>query len=189
MLQTDVTFGLPARTLSVIVSPMDLQCLYEKYAPEVRRFALFLCGDRALADDITSDTFLRVWLTRGRIRELTVKSYLFAVARNAYLDLQRRAWRSEALDRLDADPGTGVHELLEHKEELSAVLAGLQDLPETDRAALLMRSLDEMPYEEIAAALKITVTAARVKVHRSRVRLMAARNPIREKLSALEDRQ
>jgi RNA polymerase sigma-70 factor (ECF subfamily) len=69
------------------------------------------------------------------------------------------------------------------------VLAGLQDLPETDRAALLMRSLDEMPYEEIAAALKITVTAARVKVHRSRVRLMAARNPIREKLSALEDRQ
>src|SRR5260370_30202979 len=73
---------------------MDFQCLYEKYAPAVRRFALFLCGDRALADDITSDTFLRVWLTRGRIRELTVKSYLFAVARNAYRDLQRRAWRS-----------------------------------------------------------------------------------------------
>jgi RNA polymerase sigma-70 factor, ECF subfamily len=173
----------------VIVSPMDFQCLYEKYAPEVRRFALFLCGDRALADDITSDTFLRVWLARGRIRELTVKSYLFAVARNAYRDLQRRAWRSEALDGLDADPGTGVHELLEQKEELSAVLAGLQDLPETDRAALLMRSLDEMPYEEIAVALKITVTAARVKVHRSRVRLMAARNPIREKLGALEDRR
>jgi RNA polymerase sigma-70 factor (ECF subfamily) len=167
---------------------MDFQCLYEKYAPEVRRFALFLCGDRMLADDITSETFLRVWLTRGRIRELTVKSYLFAVARNAYRDLQRRGWRSEALDDRGADPGARVHELLEHKEELSAVLAALQDLPEIDRAALLMRSFDEMPYEEIAAALKITVPAARVKVHRARTKLMAARNPIREKLDVSEER-
>jgi DNA-directed RNA polymerase specialized sigma24 family protein len=62
---------------------MDFQSLYEKYAPAVRRFALFLCGDHVLADDITSETFLRVWLTHGRIRELTVKSYLFAVAQNA----------------------------------------------------------------------------------------------------------
>ena len=167
---------------------MDFQSIYEKYAPAVRRFALFLCGDRMLADDITSETFLRVWLTRGRIRELTVKSYLFAVARNAYRDLQRRGWRSEALDERGADQGASAHEILEHKEELSAVLAELQELPETDRAALLMRSLDELPYEEIAAALKITVTAARVKVHRARAKLMAARNPIREKLDVSEEK-
>jgi RNA polymerase sigma-70 factor (ECF subfamily) len=65
---------------------------------------------------------------------------------------------------------------------LETVLAELQELPETDRAALLMRALDEMPYEEIAVALGITVAAARVKVHRARVRLMAVRNPIREEL-------
>jgi len=162
---------------------MDIESVYEKYAPAVRRFALFLCGDPATADDITSDTFVRVWLAHGRIRELTVKSYLFAVARNAYRDLQRRGWRSEALDEGGADPGAGAHQLLEDKEQLAAVLAGLQALPEIDRAALLMRALDEMPYEEIAAALDITVAAVRVKVYRARARLMAARNPIRENLA------
>ncbi len=161
---------------------MDFQILYEKYAPAVRRFALFLCGNRALADDITSETFLRVWLTRARIRELTVKSYLFAVARNVHRDLQRQGWRRVELDEKHTDPGASAHERLQHKEELETVLAELQELPETDRAALLMRALDEMPYEEIAAALDITLAAARVKVHRARARLMAVRNPIREEL-------
>ncbi len=159
---------------------MDFQGLYEEYAPAVRRFALFLCADRALADDIASETFLRVWSTRGRIRELTVKSYLFAVARNVHRDLQRQGWRRAGLDEEHTDPRASVHERLEHRQELETVLAELQKLQETDRAALLMRALDEMPYEEIAAALDTTPAAARVKVHRARARLMAVRNPICE---------
>jgi RNA polymerase sigma-70 factor (ECF subfamily) len=168
---------------------MDFQSLYEKYAPAVRRFALYLCGDRALADDITAETFLRVWSTRGRIRELTVKSYLFTVARNVHRDLQRQGWRRAELDDKHADRGAGVHKRLEDRQELETVLAELQKLQETDRAALLMRALDEMPYEEIAAALDITPAAARVKVHRARARLMAVRNPIREKLEVSEEKR
>lgn len=154
---------------------MDFESLYEKYAPAVRRFALFLCGDPTMADDITSDTFLRVWLARGRIKELTVKSYLFATARNAYRDLQRRAWRQTEFDEKAAADGASTQTRLEQKEEAAAVLAALQELPEVDRAILLMRALDDMPYDEIAAALDITVTAAKVKVHRARAMLMQIR--------------
>ena len=167
---------------------MDIQSLYEKYAPSVRRFALFLCGDSMVADDIVSDTFVRVWLARGRIREGTVKSYLFSIARNAYRDLQRRGWRRTPLDEKGADARISAHAQLEQKEEVRAVLAALQQLPEVDRAALLMRALDNMPYEEIAAALDITASTARVKVHRARARLMEARNPAREKLKASGER-
>lgn len=156
---------------------MDFESLYQKYAPAVRRFALFLCGDPALADDITSDTFLRVWVARGRIREPTVKSYLFMIARNAYYDLQRRAWRHTELDVKTAVEDPTVQTRLEQKEEVAAVLAALQDLPEVDRAILLMRALGDMPYDEIAAALDITVTTAKVKVHRARIRLMEVRYP------------
>lgn len=166
---------------------MDFESLYKKYAPAVRRFALFLCGNGALADDITSETFLRVWLTRGRIRELTVQSYLFAVARNVYRDWQRRGWRNAEQDERLVHQGPDVQEHLEHKEKLASVLAELQDLPEIDRAALLMRSLDGMSYEEIAAALSVTVTAARVKVHRARARLIAVRNPNRKELDVSEE--
>ena len=50
----------------------------------------------------------------------------------------------------------------------------MQALPEIDRAVLLMRAHDDLSYEEIAAALGISVTAAKVKVHRARARLAGA---------------
>src|SRR5690349_6360680 len=60
---------------------MDFHSLYQSYAPQVHRFVLFLCGDASLADDITSETFVRAWTARGKIREATVKAYLFTIAR------------------------------------------------------------------------------------------------------------
>lgn len=163
---------------------MDFESLYEKYAPAVRRFALFLSGDAMMADDITSDTFVRAWLAQERIREVTVKSYLLMIARNVYRDLQRRAWRKSELDEETADAKISAREHFEQKEELAAVMASLQELPEIDRTILLMRALDDMPYEEIAATLEIPVTTAKVKVHRARAKLMEARNPVRGKLTA-----
>jgi RNA polymerase sigma-70 factor (ECF subfamily) len=55
------------------------------------------------------------------------------------------------------------------------VLAGLQELREIDRAALLMRALDSMPYEEIARALGISLASAKVKIHRARLALAGIR--------------
>jgi RNA polymerase sigma-70 factor (ECF subfamily) len=51
----------------------------------------------------------------------------------------------------------------------------LQQLPELDRAALLMRTLEELPYESIATVLGLSTVAARVKVHRARARLQQLR--------------
>jgi RNA polymerase sigma-70 factor, ECF subfamily len=168
---------------------MEFHELYEKYAPAVRRFALFLCGDPMMADDITSDTFVRAWLAHERIRQPTVKSYLFTIARNAYHDVKRRSWRQTGLDEKKADERIGLHAHLEQKEEVEMVLAALQELPEIDRTVLLMRALDDMPYEEIAAALEIPVTTAKVKVHRARAKLMEARHPTHEKLTISGERQ
>jgi RNA polymerase sigma-70 factor, ECF subfamily len=61
--------------------------------------------------------------------------------------------------------------------ELQFVLATLQTLPEVDRAAVLLRAEEGMSYTEIAAALGISPIAARVKVHRARLKLAAARRP------------
>jgi RNA polymerase sigma-70 factor (ECF subfamily) len=69
---------------------------------------------------------------------------------------------------------------MEQSAEVRSVLGALQQLPEMDRAVLLMRALDEMPYEEIAETLGIPVIAARVKVHRARLKLMQTRKAWRE---------
>jgi RNA polymerase sigma-70 factor (ECF subfamily) len=158
----------------------DIENLYERYAGDVRRFALYLCGDVVMADEITSDTFVRAWMAAGRIRQPTVKSYLFTIARNAYTDLLRRAARHTQLDENMPDMRISAQTEMELSAEVRAVLAALQQLPEMDRTVLLMRALDEMPYEEIAETLGIPVVTAKVKVHRARLKLIQTRQAWRE---------
>jgi len=158
----------------------DFESLYQSSAPQVRRFVLFLCGDAALADDITSETFVRAWIGQGKIREATVKAYLFTIARNLYRDNLRRNRRNTELEESIPDDSPGLANRTEHKAELAAVMKALQELPEIDRAVLLMRAQEEMPYEEIAQAMELPVTTIKVKVHRARLKLMQVRANFQE---------
>jgi len=161
----------------------DIETLYERYAGDVRRFALYLCGNVVMADEITSDTFVRAWTASDRIRQPTVKSYLFMIARHVYIDVLRRAARHTQLDENMPDAGVSAQTQMELSAEVCAVLAALQHLPEIDRTALLMRALDEMPYGEIAETLGIPMVTAKVKVHRARLKLMQTRKAWREVVS------
>jgi len=149
----------------------DFGDLYGKYAPDVFRFALYLSGDRGEAEDITSETFVRAWTSPTPIRAATVKGYLFTIARNLYLQRLRGRSRHVALDEGIPDAQAGPHERAESKAEYEAVIGGLQRLPEADRAAVLMRAVDGMPYEEIAQALKLSLGAVKMKIHRARLAL------------------
>ena len=162
----------------------DIESLYQRYAPDVRRFALFLSGDPVMADEITSDTFVSAWLARERIRQPTVKAYLFAIARNLYRDTQRRHERHAELDEEMTDKRINVLAHMEQSAEVRAVLVALQQLPELDRTTLLMRGLDEMPYEEIAETLGIPMATVRVKVYRGRLKLMETRQAWAEVISS-----
>jgi len=150
--------------------------LYTKYAQDVYHFALYLSGERGEAEDITSETFVRVWASPETIRVATVRGYLFTIARNLFLQGLRKKSRQVGLDENLRDPRASPYAQFEQKAELRAVLAGLQKLPEIDRAALLMRAFDEMPYEEIARALGISLPAVKVKIHRARLALTDIRN-------------
>lgn len=149
--------------------------LYRAYARDVHRFALFLSGDPALADDILSETFIRMWNARARVDLATVKGYLFAIARNLYLHERRRARRMTGLADQMPDPYPSAHDRTDARDELRAVLVAMQALPEADRSAVLMRAEAGMPYSEIARALGISESAAKVKVHRARLKLAVAR--------------
>jgi RNA polymerase sigma-70 factor (ECF subfamily) len=149
--------------------------LYERHARDVYRFAYWMCGDPTQAEDITSETFVRAWAAQAPIRTETVKAYLIAIARNLYLEQRRRSRRETSLDPLVPDPAPTPEQLVEDRLALEETQAAIQTLPETDRAALLMHVLYDMPYEEIARALSLSVVAAKVKVHRARLKLAQAR--------------
>jgi RNA polymerase sigma factor (sigma-70 family) len=143
--------------------------LWNRYAKDVQRFAYHLSGDAALAEDVVSETFLRAWTTRDRLRLSTVKSYLLAIARNLVFQQARGRRRQVALE-VDVAAGQTVAASVENRQELERVKAAVAELPETERSALLMRA-EGMPYEEIAAVLGIPSTTVRVKVHRARLRI------------------
>lgn len=147
------------------------ETLYRMHASAVFRFAWGLCGDRAQAEDIVSETFVRVLTRAPRIESRTALAYLLTIARNTYLSGQRRRKREvplpEDLPAPDNDPTGRLH----NEDRLAATLSALSDLPEGERAALLLRVDHELPYEEIAIALGISVGAAKVRVHRARLHL------------------
>lgn len=154
----------------------EFQDIYQRYAQDVYRFALYLSGNQALAEDITSETFARLWASDEKmIRMLTIKSYLFAIVRHLYIDNRRSSSHYVAIDPDFPEPGTSPEMLAIYKSELQEVLRLLQEIPEVDRAALLMRAQQGTSYEDIARVLGISLAAVKIKIHRARLRLAEAR--------------
>jgi RNA polymerase sigma-70 factor (ECF subfamily) len=149
---------------------LNFSALYRQYAPEVYRFALYLCGDPAMAEDLTSETFVRLWGARD-IRVATVRGYLFAIVRNLYRQGLRTSRREAPLDLKMPDRALDAESAASEKERLHWLMNQLLELPEIDRAALLMRTQHEMSYQEIAASLNISVATVKVRVHRAKLKL------------------
>ena len=155
----------------------ELETLYRTHASAVLRFAWGLCGDRSQAEDIVSETFVRILTRAPRIETCTALAYLLTIARNIYLSGQRRRRREVALPEDLPAPGQDAADRLHSEDRLAATLQALRGLPEGERAALLLRVDHELPYEEIAVTLRISVGAAKVRVHRARVHLAGALEP------------
>ncbi len=156
---------------------IDFATVYQRHASDVFRFAMYLTGNRTIAEDVTAETFARAWAAADRIRFGSVRAYLIAIARNLCLDAIRDPAR-RAGDVLQSMPDIRADTAREAEDrmELARVIEDLRTLPEIDRSALLMRAEQDLSYQEIALALGITVAAAKVKVHRARKRLIELRD-------------
>ncbi|MFN8435636.1 MAG: sigma-70 family RNA polymerase sigma factor [Anaerolineales bacterium] len=145
--------------------------LYQTYAEDVYRFVYWLCGDSQDAEDITSETFVRALTAANEIKVETVKGYLLTIARNLAYKRSKREKRfvplSADLIERQAEPS----QLVEQSMNLQVALQFIQTLPEIDRTALVLRLQNELPYEEIASMLNISLAAAKVKIHRARMKL------------------
>jgi RNA polymerase sigma-70 factor, ECF subfamily len=157
-----------------------IQEIYQRHAADVFRYALFLSGSRAEAEDITSETFVRLWTAPGDIRTASVKAYLFTIARHIHLDDRRARARLTALDADVASGARSAEDAVSARSEVARLRAAIQQLPDDDRTALLMRA-GGLSYEDIAQALRASVGAIKVRVHRARKRLITSRSPERSR--------
>jgi len=119
------------------VALVDVGDIYRAHAPALRRFALYLSGDPALADDLVSDAFVRLWTARERVEMPTVRGYLFVIVRNLFLKHRRRAGQQALLDENLADASPGPEDRARGSSDLRVVMEALATLGDVDRAAVL----------------------------------------------------
>ena len=151
----------------------ELVRLYTVWLLEV---ALPIVGSPDLAQDVVQDVFVRLWDQRTRltIRE-SVAAFLYRSVRNRALDVAKHERAQHRLGT-STDTTDGVHEpsvlnaaplSLDNADFRAALDAALARLQPRTRDIFLMRAEQEMSYEEIAAALDITVSTAYKQVYRA----------------------
>jgi len=144
--------------------------IVRRYRRPLDRFAAAIVGGRS--EDVTQDAFSKALLAlRGTEAEIELRPWLYRIVRNTALnDLRGRGPAVEELD--EALPGgRSAAAEAESRQELRDLMDRLQALPEPQRAALVMRELEGLSHEEIAAALGVSGGAARQAIFRARAAL------------------
>jgi RNA polymerase sigma factor (sigma-70 family) len=144
--------------------------IVRRYRRPLDRFAAAIVGGRS--EDVTQDAFSKALLAlRGSEAEIELRPWLYRIVRNTALNDLRD--REPATDEIpEGLPGSrSVAAEVEAREELADLMQRLHALPENYRAAIVMRELEGLSHEEIAAALGLSGGAARQVLYRARTTL------------------
>jgi len=132
--------------------------LYLIYAERLQRFVLFRVGDEQIAEDLTSQTFLKAWekLDRYQMRGLPFGAWLFRIARNIVFDHYRNYRETVELEaslELKADPTANVVEVAEKHWEADQLQAALRRLTDEQRQVLILKFNDGLSTTEVAQVM------------------------------------
>ncbi len=144
--------------------------LYRRHFRKVLDFFYAMSRDRVFSEDLCQETFLRLWRLRERYTPSgSFPAYLFTVARFVWMERRTEVFRRGALRPLGEDEGCGMATLSENgpdvlaeRSELSRRIAdAVAALPEEQRMAFVLRTVQGLTLEEIASAMACPVNTVR----------------------------
>ena len=138
----------------------------DAYADNLYRFIIKNLKDAPMAEDIIQDTFEKLWVRLEEVSAQKVRSYLFTTAYHTMIDCIRKEKRYLKLDQ------TGVYEesRTEQYSDLGEILEkAVQNLPEDQKAVVMLRDYEGYSYREIAEITGLTETQVKVYIYRARV--------------------
>ena len=160
-------------------SEEDFQELVERHQNAVIGTVAKMLGNSSEAEDIAQQVFLRLWKSRERYKP-TAKftTFLYTITRNlVFNESRRRSRRKESsLDQykedyeleLPANPNQQPDREQLNSELKSAIDKAIESLPEKQRLAVVLRRYQNLPYEEIANVLNLTIPAVKSQLFRAR---------------------
>ena len=156
--------------------------LIERHQNAVIGTVAKMLSNHSEAEDIAQQVFLRLWKSRKRYQE-TAKftTFLYTITRNLVFNESRRKSRRKLLSldqkkeeyELEVPANPNQRPDVEHlnQELRSAIDRAIEALPEKQRLAVILRRYQNLPYEEIADVLDLTVSAVKSQLFRARVSL------------------
>ena len=147
--------------------------LVEPFIGPLRRFAMGLCHDPHLADDLVQDCLERA-ISRWHLRheDGNLKAWLFTILHNEFIDGRRRLARrgvSASLDDLLIEPSVLADQ--EDNIRVQDVMSAIGRLADDHRALILLIGVEELSYEEAAAVLGIPIGTVMSRLSRARAKL------------------
>ena len=158
--------------------PEAFRSIFARYARPVLGFIYNLVGDRAHAEDLTQETFVRAYRKLATVREETrLSTWLFGIARNVVHEAIREKSRQRKIE-VDEEAGVsigtssgGPYQQLVNGELQRAIRLALQALPEDHRLVFVLKMFHNLSYDEIAQVTGSSVGKLKTDLHRARLEM------------------
>src|SRR3954467_96958 len=153
------------------------EALVARYQARLLAFCRHMLSSKEDAEDVLQEVFAAAFnAVLADNRAINVRPWLYRIARNRSLNHLRRT-QALGVDSMDvhlSENGQTTADKVHRREEFRLLIADVQELPETQRTALLLREIDALSYEQIAEAMETTVPSVKSLLVRARVSLAEA---------------
>jgi RNA polymerase sigma factor (sigma-70 family) len=153
------------------------EMLVSRYEARLLAFCRHLLGSREDAEDVLQEVLAAAFnAILADERPINVRPWLYRIARNRSLNHLRRiqAIGVDSMDHHLSEHGASTADKVHEREEFRVLVGDIQELPETQKTALVLREMDALSYEQIAEAMETTVSSVKSLLVRARVSLAEA---------------
>src|SRR5215210_7749342 len=153
------------------------EVLVQRYQSRLLAFCRHMLNSTEDAEDVLQEVFAAAFNAMlADSRPINARPWLYRIARNRCLNHLRRPTSAgqDSMDVFERDGGATTADTVHKREEFRQIVADVQDLPETQRTARLLREIDALSYDDIAATMDTTVPSVKSLLVRARVSLAEA---------------
>ena len=143
----------------------EYNSIVEQWADNVYRFVLSNSKDKDIAQDVVQDTFEKFWIKKDSIDIAKAKSYLFTTAYHTFIDYTRKMKRMTDFSEVDFNEHKDFTQYSDANEILHEAIS---QLPEKQRAVILLRDYEGYNYDEIAEITELSLSQVKVSIFRGR---------------------
>ncbi len=158
-------------------NPAAFEVLVSRYQSRLLAFCRHLLGSREDAEDVLQEVLAAAFnAILADERSINVRPWLYRIARNRCLNHLRRI-QAVGVDSMDvhlSDHGASTADKVHRLEEFRMLVGDIQELPETQKTALVLREMDALSYDQIAEAMETTVPSVKSLLVRARMSLAEA---------------